>query len=278
MKSPADGYTVAEFSLKVGERQLQATAQIPAGNVRIADLLPVLRKFNDAVIGVAVADATDAGEAISCRAGCGACCRQPVPIGEAEAVALLEWADALPVEQQEELRERFRKAAERLEAKGMLERTRGSNALRERAEIIRFALDYFQAGVPCPFLVNESCSIHPIRPMKCREYLVTSPAVNCASPTAETIKKVDLPKSFSKILFHLEDHMAPGWGRWVPLVLLFEWGANHRQLPQRTAAGGVLFGEFLTALADHTPQELQEVFAMGGRLQGGKESGSPPEP
>lgn len=271
----------AEFSLRVGERRLQATAHLPAGHVRIADLLPVLRKFNDAVIGVAVADTEESGRTISCCAGCGACCRQPVPISEAEALALLEWVETLPQGQQEELRERFRKAAEALEAKGMLERTRGSTVLRERHEIMRFALDYFHAGVPCPFLIDESCSIHPIRPMKCREYLVTSPAVHCANPTAETIKKVNVPKPFSKILFHLEDHMAPGWGKWVPLVLLFEWGAAHRHIPQRTAEGGVLFREFLTALADSPPEKLQEVFAMSGQspiAQCEERSEVPPNP
>ncbi len=256
-------YPVAEFALTIRGRRLEARTQLPAGEVRVADLLPVLRKFNDAVIGAAVADAEDAGQKISCCAGCGACCRQVVPIGEAEALSLLEWVETLPAAQQEELRERFHVAAQALHAAGLLERTRESSALRDRAETLRFALDYFQAGVPCPFLVNESCSIHPIRPMKCREYLVTSPAVHCAQPTAETIAKVYLPKPFSKILFHLENHMAAGWGKWIPLVLLFQWGAEHRGIPQRQTESGTLFREFLTALSDDTPEELADVFALG---------------
>lgn len=265
MNSPAEPrYTVAEFGITVGDRRLQASAQLPAGPVQVADLLPVLRKFNDAVIGVAVADAEESGRSISCCAGCGACCRQPVPIGEAEALALLDWVDTLPPEQQTAIRERFQQALHALELKGLLERTRGSNSLKDRAETLRFALDYFHAGVPCPFLIEESCSIHPIRPMKCREYLVTSPAVHCANPTAETIEKVEVPKPFSRILFHFEDHMAAGWGKWVPLVLLFEWGASHRGIPQRTAEGVVMFREFLTALADDSPEDLQEIFALGG--------------
>jgi Fe-S-cluster containining protein len=36
--------------------------------------------------------------------------------------------------------------------------------------------------MPCPFLEDESCSIHPDRPLVCREYLVTSPAELCAGP------------------------------------------------------------------------------------------------
>ena len=35
--------------------------------------------------------------------------------------------------------------------------------------------EYFQLGIPCPFLEEESCSIYHDRPITCREYLVTSP-------------------------------------------------------------------------------------------------------
>ncbi len=46
----------------------------------------------------------------------------------------------------------------------------------------RSARRYFHLGIACPFLEDESCSIHADRPISCREYLVTSPAVNCADP------------------------------------------------------------------------------------------------
>ena len=49
-------------------------------------------------------------------------------------------------------------------------------------------------GVPCPFLEDESCSIHPERPLVCREYLVTSPAALCAGPTQEGVTPVAVPK------------------------------------------------------------------------------------
>ena len=49
----------------------------------------------------------------------------------------------------------------------------------ERTEL---AYEYFKHGIACPFLEDESCSIHPDRPMACREYLVSSPAENCRAP------------------------------------------------------------------------------------------------
>ena len=268
MSSPVEpGYKVAQFTLAIGERRIEATAQVPAAEVRIADLLPVLRKFNDAVIGVSVAEAEDRGETVSCCAGCGACCRQAVPIAESEALALIEWVETLPPAQQELLRARFKQATQELDSKGVLELTRRANQLRAQPELVQFALNYFDAGVPCPFLIKESCSIHPIRPMKCREYLVTSPAVNCQSPTPETIRKVSVPKPFSRILFHLENHMAPGWGKWIPLVLLFEWAEQKRHLPQRTADGASLFQEVVGALGDVPAENLSDTFGLTGLSQ-----------
>lgn len=264
MSSPAaeDNRPVLDFELRVGERSIQAKARLPVGEVRLVELLPILRKFNDAIIGAAVEDTREAGRKISCCAGCGACCRQIVPISEHEALALLEWIDGLPEEQQAFIRSRFEAAVAELDMKGMLERTRQSTGTRDREETVRFALDYFRAGVPCPFLIKESCSIHPIRPMKCREYLVTSPAINCAQPSAESIAMVELPTTFSKVLFHFEQGVEAG-ARWLPLVLLFEWEAQHRGDPQRKGDSVSLFREFLAAFVDQTPEALEQMLTPG---------------
>jgi Fe-S-cluster containining protein len=60
------------------------------------------------------------------------------------------------------------------------------------AKLADLAMRYFRQGIACPFLENESCSIHESRPLACREYLVTSPAENCSAPSAETIRMVDV--------------------------------------------------------------------------------------
>lgn len=254
-----DDRVALDFELRIGERSIQAKARVPGGEVRVVELLPVLRKFNDAIVGVAVEDARGEGRTVSCRAGCGACCRQIVPISEYEALAILEWFDTLPEAEQAFIRARFEAALAALDAKGMLERTRQSIVVKDQPHQQRFALDYFGAGVACPFLLNESCGIYPIRPMKCREYLVTSPAENCKHPTAETIDMVELPTDFSKILFHFEAARSGKGSRWLPLVLLFEWDAQHRRDPQRKENGVALFREFLAAFVESTPEALKQM-------------------
>jgi hypothetical protein len=85
-------------------------------------------------------------------------------------------------------------------------------------------LSYFRAGVPCPFLEDESCSIHPNRPLACREYLVTSPAANCDNRTAGAVKCVPIPARVGSAVRSIDKTTSSGW---VPLVLALEWAGRH---------------------------------------------------
>ena len=53
-------------------------------------MLPVIQNFANALVDVAVKSVEDKGKTISCKAGCGACCRQLVPISETEAQAIAD--------------------------------------------------------------------------------------------------------------------------------------------------------------------------------------------
>ena len=45
-----DDRVALDFELRIGERSIQAKARVPSGEVRVVELLPVLRKFNDAIV------------------------------------------------------------------------------------------------------------------------------------------------------------------------------------------------------------------------------------
>ena len=99
-------------------------------------------------------------------------------------------------------------------------------------------LAYFRLGVPCPFLEDESCSIHPERPLACREYLVTSPASNCASPSADNIEMVPLAGKPSAAVMAVDRSSTPGG--WVPLVLALDWAGDHPAAAQSRPAQDVV--------------------------------------
>jgi Fe-S-cluster containining protein len=186
-------------------------------------------------------------QTISCKKGCGACCRQLVPVSETEARRLCDLVNELPEPRRSAVLTRFADARERLEAAGLLEQLRHPERL-PAEQRQTFALEYFRQGIPCPFREEESCSVHPDRPLICWEYLVTSPAEHCTRPSPATVRRVPLPGRVSQAATRLGAGDAPAAGRWVPLVLAVEWADAHPAEPP-DRPGPELLREFLGHLA-----------------------------
>src|SRR5436305_15331755 len=74
-----------EFTLQGEGFHLQARVAVPAGPARAGDLLPLARALSDAVVRQTSQAVEETGARISCKMGCGACCRNLVAISEVEA-------------------------------------------------------------------------------------------------------------------------------------------------------------------------------------------------
>jgi Fe-S-cluster containining protein len=239
-----------DFTLKIGTGQLQASLPVPSGTVTLTQLLPVLQTLTSSIVDSAVQIINAEGYQISCRAGCGACCRQMVPISIFEAEALADWIRTLPLEQQQHLEQRFHDALIALRDSGILAQLDMATWEDDSAESRQFCMDYLAQKVPCPFLVDESCSIHPIRPLACREYLVTSPAEFCPAPTPETVVVLPLPIRPSNLLYTLGAHLEKNSTGWLPLVFLFAWMKNDAHPGNAIAGPGPeLLYEFVKRLS-----------------------------
>lgn len=213
--------------MKVWEEQVEMEMTLPAGPTRLESLLPVFQRIADGFVDLAVERAGAEGRTISCRKGCGACCRQVVPISEVEARQIGRLVEELPEPRRQEVRARFERARERLAEAGLLAKLENREGF-EEGEFQSFGLAYFHLGIPCPFLEDESCSIHADRPISCREYLVTSPAANCADPKPGTIDKVELPGKVWTALARAGSAGPPvRFIPWVPLVLAPGWASTH---------------------------------------------------
>ena len=219
----------ANFKLKLGEHRLEARIDVPAGPVPQRFLLPILQQLANTVVDSAIRLEEQEGHKVSCRAGCGACCRQLVPMSETEAYHVRDLVEALPEPRRSEIRVRFDAARRRLVESGVLDRLVNFRPSGEE-ETRRLGVDYFKLGIPCPFLEAESCSIHPDRPVACREYLVTSPAEHCARPGVDPIRMVALPVKVWTALAAL-DPVDDGTThlRWVPLILATTWADAHAE-------------------------------------------------
>jgi Fe-S-cluster containining protein len=247
---------MVKFALKVQDCNIEVSAPIPEGPVLPTALLPILQGLSNTLSDLTAAGAAKAGAPVSCREGCGACCRQPVPIAPAEARMLADYIAEQPEEQRAVLRERFQRAAARLEESCMAQEIRDClHASRDARHAL--GLRYFALGIACPFLQDERCTIHPIRPLRCREYLVVSPAERCANPGNEEIVSVKPPILFSQVLEKWNTSGERQAGEFILLTMLDEWAAQHPAEQDRAHRSG--------------PEMLLEFLQAGSENRGGNQ-------
>ncbi|NJD09034.1 MAG: YkgJ family cysteine cluster protein [Gemmatimonadetes bacterium] len=229
MHADQDVKVFATVKLAIGEHELTIDMHLPARPTRPGELLPLYRGLAEHLMQASV-DQLEDGRTVSCSKGCGACCRQIVPISALEARHLAQLIDELPAPRRAVIRERFAAARQRLEAAGLLPQLQDTSLI-AAADAVDFGLRYFAVGVPCPFLEAEACSIYEERPIICRQYLVTSPPACCAHPTRETIAPVPVIGSVAAALRALSAPPGATNSAWVPMVLAPEWAADHPEPP-----------------------------------------------
>src|SRR5512146_2506153 len=111
------GQFTATLRLKAGDLGIVHPISVPGGPVPATAVLPALQGLVNATVAAA-----ERGRAISCRKGCGACCRQLVPISRTEGEALLALVEAMPADRRGTVRARFADAEAAITAAGLAER------------------------------------------------------------------------------------------------------------------------------------------------------------
>lgn len=212
--------------------EMRTAMSVPTGPIRLGELLPLAQSFGDAMAASVAKAVEGQGKRISCKKGCGACCRQLVPVAELEARRLAELVQELPEPRRAVVRARFAEARRRLEVAGLLGKLGDAQREWSTEESGAFRLEYFRQGIPCPFLEDESCSIYRDRPLVCREFLVTSPPEHCDQRKPETVDRVKMPLKIWTALARFDGAPTGArFNRWIPLVLALEWAAAHPEEP-----------------------------------------------
>lgn len=225
-----------DLKLEAGREKFEINLTIPANPVKPQRILPVLQKFTNQVVERGIQRSNEAGKPISCKAACGACCRQPLLISEAEVYNLSDVIESMPPERKQTIEQRFRQGHDhferidwfnRFDEMSEIARTTGSEESKQ--QFIDLISEYMEQQIACPFLEAESCSIYEDRPLICREYLVTSPAENCVSPKPETIAKMPIsvkPSKAFSMLAKTEDSKDPSS---LLLIRLIEFAEAHTE-------------------------------------------------
>lgn len=247
---------IFELDMDFPEGRLQANLEWPVGPMRLAELAEGMLALSSEVASMGERIVEKMGDRISCRKGCGACCRQLVPISPAEAYMLANLVESAEEPYRGHIRNRFEKIEEFLKKKGFHDRL---NAIveKDRSDAVHRAVarEYFELGVPCPFLQDESCAIHPFRPAICREYLVVSPAENCKTPFTKEIRRLPLSIKLTEALARVSAELMGGEPRAVPLSMALRWVKEHPR--GREVAGDS--EKMLNSLLHHLRKSVREA-------------------
>ncbi len=193
-----------DLVMEIGGEHFEMHLTIPATPVKPQRMLPVFQKVANEIVARGIEMTETAGKTISCKAGCGACCRQPLLISEAEVFNLAELVESMPEPRRGVIKKRFADGREHFANVGWFEKfdefslqAQAGHSDELARNFVKLLTDYIEERVACPFLENESCSIYESRPLVCREYLVTSPAENCANPRPSNTAKIPISGSAS---------------------------------------------------------------------------------
>jgi Fe-S-cluster containining protein len=213
-----------DIMLQIGTETIPAELTAPLTETPFEALLPIFRGIADALGDRGSAREAAAGRPLTCRSGCAACCRQPVPVAPSEARALAALVAALPEAERRAVAARFAAARAAVAAAG-LDAAAAAIATMRRDDWIDFRNAHVAAGIACPFLAAETCSIYADRPIACRELLMTSPAAECAAPAPGRLCSVPIAGRVSAAVFG-HDAEAEGHGA-VALIDALDWAALH---------------------------------------------------
>src|SRR5215207_7050703 len=93
---PGSDMISANLRMMVGHLRVETRLEVSPHPIKPQQSLPTLMRLVNAVIDETEKEVARKGLKISCAKGCGACCRQLVPISDVEAHHLRALVDAMP--------------------------------------------------------------------------------------------------------------------------------------------------------------------------------------
>ena len=235
----AQGAEIFSVTIETPDGRLPpAKVVVPHSPIGLADLVPPMHGLCDGVVSLAVKKAAHKGNPTRCKAGCGVCCRQMVPVSIPEAFFL--WHETLLAEDgySQLVNERFARTQAALERSGLWNTLENCTMGREQAAA---AADYWNLSIPCPYLADESCAIHPVRPCSCREYNVYTDPEFCKQLLAYKVKRIGIHRKMTAALSRTAADVLSAAPVLIPLAMIPQWCAAHAELDQLRWDGPQLF-------------------------------------
>jgi len=238
--------SVFTFELGTPEGALRTSLRIPSEPMRLSDLARSVLRLDDELIAMGVKKHLPIAGAPSCKKGCTSCCDQLIPISIPEAFMIHDLVSGMNEERQSEVLTRIVDAEAVLEELGI-----DAHSLDNAGEqsVRQLLVQYHRSGVRCPFLENEACSIYTSRPSSCREYLVTSPAENCAKIGEAVVTRIPISIRMAHALAGVAARVLGQDAMLLPLSFAINWAEENEALGQKRFDGHMLVNLLLEELS-----------------------------
>lgn len=253
MAARVSNFDDAKIHLDIYGQEHLLEVRVRVGPARPVDVIPVAHQVADTLADAEIKAAVERGEPPSCRAGCNACCRLYLaPVSPLEALALARLVKAMPGKQRETVRRRFSAAVKRMEQVGLLDPRRPPGATQLQVPTVEGKTSvevagerYRAAGLTCPFLENERCSIYADRPVACRQHFVTSDAALCAGTDPDAVRALPRPVQLIGVLLDYSAALGDVDPQAMPIPLALEWAEVYAEALEGAVQGADLLQGFL---------------------------------
>ena len=227
-EQPPEGMQAFNIDIPVEEDQLAFRLAAADTDAPLQDLIGPAQKLSNFIVADSIERLEKKGGSVSCKAGCGYCCRYLVPAVAPEAFVINDLIATIPAKEREVILQNTLAALEKIHAKQFTSAQPDDKSLQNLADW------YKELEINCPFLKDNSCSIYDDRPLVCRELSTISDASTCRKDTEQTPEPLELPVSIAEVLIRTCDKVDKDAGSIILLPLLIPWCESNSQLAQKT--------------------------------------------
>ena len=221
---------------------------VPEGQFRLSDIVPLAYEICDIVVALAVRGSTEQGSPIQCRKGCSACCSYLVELTVPEAFALVEDLGRLSPAELQRVQVALVEAEKMAIQAGVLDMFKDLKADATPAERYETYLKWWRnadAKCICPMLVDDACGIHPFRLTACRQLNSISPPEDCAK---RDFKALVMPLNVGLALGRLAAELEGTGYQLLLMPMLIRWVSGNFERAKRTWPSVPMVRKFLDIL------------------------------
>lgn len=245
------------FTIQIDKKGIESSpirVEIPDGDIKLTYLIPWLYRLFDKIIEVELYNYRD----ISCRKGCGNCCKQLVPLAIPEAFFLNDLINTFSHKMLVKIKHRFTKIIDIVKNEGLLEN------LKNPGKNIHIDIAYFNLAMECPFLEDGICAIYQYRPFICREYYVTSDAAYCSNLEMDRIQKVKIKRNVGALIAAFSARLLGLQPAPVPLAIFPVWVKENASLETKKWPGIWLFTKIVDSLTRLNDNDVKLSYKNAG--------------